>query len=141
VETAYYYQYQPTTSDITDFSSTWPVSKEGQAAFASDLIAELKKHANVNALYWWFPEENGNGPNSKVLAGWINRGLWNNSTHRAHPGLYVLKDYLTDESAGVVGLKRTGGSQRWYTLSGMQLDYRPYRQGFYIHDGRKFLIR
>ena len=51
VETAYYYQYQPTTSDITDFSSTWPVSKEGQAAFASDLIAELKKHANVNALY------------------------------------------------------------------------------------------
>jgi len=141
VETAYYYQYQPTTSDITDFSSTWPVSKEGQAAFASDLIAELKKHANVNALYWWFPEENGNGPNSKVLAGWINRGLWNNSTHRAHPGLYVLKDYLADESAGVVGLKRTGGSQRWYTLSGMQLDYRPYRQGFYIHDGRKFLIR
>lgn len=141
VETAYYYQYQPTTSDITDFSSTWPVSKEGQAAFASDLIAELKKHANVNALYWWFPEENGNGPNSKVLGGWVNRGLWNNSTHRAHPGLYVLKDYLTDESVGVVGLKRTTDSHLWYTLSGMPLDVHPYRHGFYIRDGRKILIR
>lgn len=141
VETAYYYQYQPTTSDITDFSGTWPISKEGQAAFASDLVDELKKHSNVNGVYWWFPEENGNGPNNKVLTGWVNRGLWNNSTHRAHPGLYVLKDYLADESVGVIGLKRTVDSQCWYTLSGMQLDSQPSRHGFYIRDGRKFLIK
>ena len=142
VETAYYYQYQPAADNsFTDFSATWPVSKEGQAAFARDLVAELKKHANVNGLYWWFPEENGNGPNNRVLTGWVNRGLWNNTTHRAHPGLYVLKDYLSDESAGITGLKNSLYGQRWYTLSGMQLDSRPYRRGLYIHDGRKILIR
>ena len=96
VETAYYYQWQPKVGEgITyDFSATWPVSPAGQAAFAKDLITELKKHPNVNGLYWWFPEENGNGPDSSVLTGWINRGLWDDNTHKALPGLYVLKDFL-----------------------------------------------
>ena len=96
VETAYYYQWQPQVgSGISyDFSATWPVSPEGQTLFAKDLITTLKQHANVNGLYWWFPEENGNGPNSSVLSGWINRGLWDNETHRALPALYVLKDFL-----------------------------------------------
>ena len=97
VETAYYYQWQPKVgSGITyDFSSVWPVSPAGQAAFAKDLIAELKKHDNVTGLYWWFPEENGNGPDSSVLTGWVNRGLWDNTSHKALPGLFVLKDFLT----------------------------------------------
>ena len=97
VETAYYYQWQPAIGNgITyDFSATWPVSPAGQAAFARDLITQLHQHPNVNGLYWWFPEENGNGPNSKVLTGWVNRGLWDNSTHRALPALYVLKDFIT----------------------------------------------
>lgn len=96
VETAYYYQWQPKVgSGITyDYSSTWPVSPEGQAAYAKALIAELKKHDNVTALYWWFPEENGNGPNSSVLKDWVNRGLWDDTSHKALPGLYVLKDFL-----------------------------------------------
>ena len=96
VETAYYYQWQPQVGKgITyDFSSTWQVSPEGQAAFARDLITELKKHKNVNALYWWFPEENGNGPNSSVLTNWVNRGLWDDNSHKALPGLYVLKEFL-----------------------------------------------
>lgn len=104
VETAYYYQWQPAVGNgITyDFSSTWAVSPEGQAAFTRDLVKELKKHANVNGLYWWFPEENGNGPNSAVLTGWINRGLWNNSTHRAMPALYELKAFA--EGANSIGL-------------------------------------
>jgi arabinogalactan endo-1,4-beta-galactosidase len=96
VETAYYYQWQPKVgSGITyDYSSTWPVSPEGQAAYARALIEELKKHDNVTALYWWFPEENGNGPGSSVLADWVNRGLWDDTSHKALPGLYVLKDFL-----------------------------------------------
>ena len=96
VETAYYYQWQPKVGDgiSYDFSSTWPVSPSGQAAFAKDLINELKKHPNVNGLYWWFPEENGNGPDSSVLTGWVNRGLWDDTSHKALPGLYVLKDFL-----------------------------------------------
>ena len=96
VETAYYYQWQPKVGEgITyDFSSTWAISPAGQAAFTADLIKELKKHANVNGLYWWFPEENGNGPDNSVLTGWVNRGLWDDNTHKAMPGLYVLKDFL-----------------------------------------------
>lgn len=97
VETAYYYQWQPQVGKgITyDFSSTWPVSPAGQAAYAKALVAELKKHGNVNGLYWWFPEENGNGPDSSVLTNWVNRGLWDDNTHKALPGLYVLKDFLS----------------------------------------------
>lgn len=96
VETAYYYQWQPKVGDgITyDYASVWPVTPAGQAAYAKALIAELKKHANVTALYWWFPEENGNGPDSSVLTYWVNRGLWDNTSHKALPGLYVLKDFL-----------------------------------------------
>lgn len=94
VETAYYYQWQP--QDIThDFSSKWPVSPEGQAAYTKALIAELKQRSNVYGLYWWFPEENGNGPDSSVLTNWVNRGLWDDNTHKALPGLYVLKDFLS----------------------------------------------
>lgn len=92
VETAYYYQW-PQGIEY-DFSDRWPYTPAGQAAFAKDLVSELKKHPNVNGLYWWFPEENGNGPDSSVLTGWINRGLWDNESHRALPGLYVLKDFL-----------------------------------------------
>ena len=96
VETAYYYQWQPKVGGGIDydFSSKWPVSPQGQAAFARDLIDELKKHGNVNGLYWWFPEENGNGPDSKVLSYWVNRGLWDDNTHKALPALYVLKDFV-----------------------------------------------
>lgn len=92
VETAYYYQW-PQGIEY-DFSDRWPYTPAGQAAFAKDLVSELKKHPNVNGLYWWFPEENGNGPDSSVLTGWINRGLWDNESHRALPGLYVLKVFL-----------------------------------------------
>ncbi|MCR5239215.1 MAG: arabinogalactan endo-1,4-beta-galactosidase, partial [Prevotella sp.] len=62
VETAYYYQWKPSKGNTWDSFSTWADTPEGQAAFVRDLIAELNKHSNVNALYWWFPEENGNGP-------------------------------------------------------------------------------
>lgn len=92
VETAYYYQWP---KDIEyDFSNLWPYTPSGQAAFAGALVAELKKHSNVNGLYWWFPEENGNGPGSSVLTRWIDRGLWDNTSHRAMPGLYVLRAFL-----------------------------------------------
>ena len=92
VEVAYHYQWPPQSE--FDFSSIWPISPDGQAAYTRDLIKELKKHENVTGLYWWFPEENGNGPNSAVLTNWVNRGLWDNTTHRALPALYELKEFL-----------------------------------------------
>ena len=92
VEVAYHYQWPPQSE--FDFSSTWPITPEGQAAYTRDLVKELKKHDNVTGLYWWFPEENGNGPNSEVLTNWVNRGLWDNESHRALPALYELKAFL-----------------------------------------------
>jgi arabinogalactan endo-1,4-beta-galactosidase len=93
VETAYHYQWQAPDVEF-DFSSIWPINPEGQAAFTRALVKELKKHENVTGLYWWFPEENGNGPNSAVLTNWVNRGLWDNESHRALPALYELKEFL-----------------------------------------------
>ena len=92
VEVAYHYQWPPQSE--FDFSSIWPISPDGQAAYTRDLVKELKKHENVTGLYWWFPEENGNGPNSAVLTNWVNRGLWDNESHRALPALYELKTFL-----------------------------------------------
>jgi arabinogalactan endo-1,4-beta-galactosidase len=141
VETAYYYQWQP-TSGITDFSKTWEVSPEGQAAFARSLIAELKNHDNVNGLYWWFPEENGNGPGSKALTNWVNRGLWDNSSHRALPGLYVLKEFLNRPGTGILMMRDDRrDDQHWYNLQGMRLDSRPQRHGLFINNGKKYVVR
>ena len=126
VETAYYYQYKPKKESITwDSFAVWPDTPEGQAAFTSALIAELKKHANVNGLYWWFPEENGNGPNNAVLKGWINRGLWNNDTHRALPALYVMKDYLQGSAAinPLIGGQGEVPPPSYYDLQGRQLPF------------------
>ncbi len=121
VETAYYYQGS-STHDY-DFTSVWPYTAEGQKAYTQDLIEELKKHDNVNALYWWFPEENGNGPNNVVLLRWLNHGLWDNSTHRALPALFVLKDYLDDESVGIDDFygEDPTGTVSYYDLQGRRI--------------------
>ena len=143
VETAYYYQWQPQIGKGIDydFSSIWPISPTGQAAFARDLIAELKKHRNVNGLYWWFPEENGNGPNSKVLADWVNRGLWDDNNHKALPGLYVLKDFLSGSAAVEAIRSDAKADDFWYTLQGTRLSSHPQHPGIYIHQGRKRIVK
>lgn len=91
VETAYNYQWYP--DDATyDFRNVWPITPDGQKKFLADLITELKKHPNVNGLYWWFPEENGNG----VIGNWLNRGLFDDNNGKALPALYILSDFLNE---------------------------------------------
>ena len=142
VEAAYNYQYL--SNPEYDFSSIWPITPEGQAAFARDLVAELKKHANVNGLYWWFPEENGTGPNKSVTGGWLNRGLWDNSSHRALPALYELKSFLDNASAIIPRRQERIGevaaSADWYSLQGIRLSSAPSRDGLYLHGGQKVLL-
>ncbi|MBR5169573.1 MAG: glycosyl hydrolase 53 family protein [Muribaculaceae bacterium] len=97
VETGYSYHYK--VGDL-DFSSTWPLTAEGQRKFTVDLIARLKPYAKVKGLFWWFPEANeyglgGNYWNAlHVNDEWYNAGLWNHETGRATPALYELKDFL-----------------------------------------------
>ena len=142
VETAYYYQWQPQVGNGIDydFSSMWPATAEGQASFVRDLIAELKKHSNVNALYWWFPEENGTGPNKAVIGGWLNRGLWDNNTHCALPALYELKSFF-DGRTGIASVMADMDDSKWYTLRGVCLDSCPAFPGIYVRNRQKVAVK
>jgi len=130
VETAYYYQYKPSTGYDSE-SAPWAVTPAGQKEYVDALIAELEKHSNVTGLYWWFPEENGY--QNSVIGSWVNRGLFNNGNGRALPALYALKNFL-----GTSGIDqpttdtwRTGGVS--YNLVGQHDSDSP----IVIVDGRK----
>lgn len=75
VETSYFFQYFPSDAKYKT-STTWAATPDGQYSFTSDLITTLAKYDYVEGLYWWFPEECGNGDKQKVMEGWVNRGLW-----------------------------------------------------------------
>ena len=122
VETAYYYQYKPST-DYDSTSAPWAVTPAGQKEYVDALIAELEKHSNVTGLYWWFPEENGY--QNSVIGSWVNRGLFNNSNGRALPALYALKNFLgtsgIDQPTTDTSLwGRTEGAS--YNLAGQRID-------------------
>ena len=97
VETGYSYHYS--IGDI-DFSSTWPLTYEGQRKYTADLIAKLKPYAKVKGLFWWFPEANEYGLGGShwsvlhVTDPWYNAGLWDHETGRALPALYELKTFV-----------------------------------------------
>ncbi len=81
VETAFYNnEYGKSSSDWSNDCNSWDASFSGQATFIGDLVATLADFSNVTGLYYWFPEECGNGADSggtnRVLSSWINRGLW-----------------------------------------------------------------
>ena len=97
VETGYSYKYP---IGDQDFSSTWPLTLEGQRQFTVDLIAKLKPYVRLKGLFWWFPEANEYGLDGAywsqlhVNDSWYNAGLWDHSTGRATPALYELKTFV-----------------------------------------------
>ena len=97
VETGYSYHYS--IGDL-DYSSTWPLTYEGQRKFTADLIAKLKPYAKVKGLFWWFPEANEYGLGGNywsvlhVNDNWYNAGLWDHMTGKALPALYELKSFV-----------------------------------------------
>lgn len=144
VETAYYYQDFP-SKDVTNTTGTWPATPAGQKAFLDDLIAELVTHDNVTGLYYWFPEENGNGGTSwsadnLVLEKWISRGLWDNATHKANSGLYTLQHFLSAKEA--VSIHTTTTQQHndapIYNIRGQRVTHL-HSPGLYIQNGKKIL--
>ena len=78
-----YQHTTPQTFSKDDFntSATWPYTPEGQGAFMKDLVACLNTYPKVTGLYYWQPEECGNGAdangNNRVMNHWDNRGFWN----------------------------------------------------------------
>ncbi|MBR0036849.1 MAG: glycosyl hydrolase 53 family protein [Bacteroidales bacterium] len=148
VETAYFYQYY--ASDATyNFASTWAATETGQLAFANDLVAELLKHNNTTGLYWWFPEENGNGgaswnANTIVIDSWLNRGLWNSNNHRALKALYTLKELRANDTALAHILQDASrNNQPIYNICGQVVgkNLKELPKGIYIIDGKKILVK
>lgn len=105
VETGYY-----NTGEVNptyDTSSTWPYSPAGQAAFLKDLIGVLKQCENVTGLYYWQPEECGNGAGedgkNRVMDNWDKRGFWEitwkTSQHALQSGeaLMTLKSFISSD--------------------------------------------
>ena len=146
VETAYYNNYFPVNDSGTKYntSTKWPGTEDGQDAYLSDLITELKRHERVNGLYYWFPEENGNGgasydENNIVITNWLNRGLFRPSSHKAFSGLYRLKDYVSDGTAVENVDTQVADDGMIYSLLGMPLGYsfEQLPEGIYIQNGKK----
>lgn len=59
VETAAYYSHENDrwAKSADEYSEFYPVSAEGQRIFTRELVAELRRHANVTGLFWWFRGE------------------------------------------------------------------------------------
>ena len=132
-------------------SSTWPYTPAGQASFLKDLIAAISQYANVTGLYYWQPEECGNGADSsgknRVMDDWDNRGFWEltwkSGTHKliSSDALMTLKTFL-DGSTGIEDVRTVRRQDAaWYTLDGRRLSGQPATPGLYIHDGKKTVVK
>lgn len=153
VETAYPIQWWPGDASV-DTRSTWPVAEgkcEGQYAFVKDLLATLTAHTNVDGLYYWFPEEAGNGDSANwdtgdgiVISGWLNRGLWwptvSGEGHwplKASEGgvLWLLKSFLAEGADGITLPSIGQNTGNIYNLNGQRVT--GSFKGVYVSNGRK----
>ena len=137
VEAGYPNAWYP--SDATyDYTATYPDTEEGQRKFTADLITKLNTHQNVNGLYWWYPEANGN----YFADSWYNMGLWNNSTHRALKALYELKNFLPEDPSGITSpMVREQEDTAYYDLLGIRHQGKPTNKGICIHKNNKVVVR
>lgn len=141
VETAYYHNWFP--SDATyNTSTTWAATADGQAKFIKELIAELNKHDNATGLYYWCPEEAGNGKNKTVMKSWLNRGFWwEDSQWPITEAIAAFNTYTTtgiDETCADAMSSNT--DTQLYTISGQRVKSLS-APGIYIKGGKKVLIK
>lgn len=153
VETAYNFQWWPTSGVTYDTRSTWACSADGQYKFVKDLIAKLAEYDNVNGLYYWFPEEAGCGDGANwttyqgvIIGSWLNRGLWwEDETKTGHwpvkaaEGMvhYIMKDFLDPNAASITAPALSKPeSNAIYNLNGQRLNTAP-QHGVYIKGGKK----
>lgn len=117
-----------------DYTMTYPYSDAGQKAITANVVTMLKKHENVNGLFWWWPEYNAKDTN---LSGWYNAPLFDSQTGRATSALTELCKF-TSSTAGISSTtvdNRAGSDNNYYTLAGQRVSTPSH--GVYIHKGRK----
>ena len=103
VETGYSYAWS--IGGSFDYTSTYPYTEEGQRRFTADLVSMLNRHEEVNGLFWWWPEDNGN---KSVTNSWWNAALYNHNTGKPYAALYELKNFINGET--IVGDVNNSGS-------------------------------
>ena len=140
VETGYGYAWKIGDEfDYANVENGYPRTEEGQRQFTADLITKLNSHSSVKGLFWWWPEDNGN---KKVTDSWWNAALYNHNTGKPYAALYELKNFRDD----VDGIKEMRGrnnvaTSQWFTLDGRQLSAEPTKQGIYIANSQKVIVR
>ena len=157
METSYPFQYYPGDKKY-DLQSKWKASADGQYQFTKDLIDLLKKHKNVNALYWWQPEEAGNGddsdwktgPGATVMGTWLTRGMWwcDQKSDGHWPVVSsqgfvgkLLSSFLNTTGINDITAPKPGSdSEAWFTISGIRID-KPTKKGLYIHSGKVISVK
>ena len=137
VETGYSYAWH--IGDTYDYSSTYPLTEEGQRQFTADLVTKLNSHESVKGLFWWWPEDNGN---NMVTNSWWNAALYNHNTGKPYAAFYELKNF-NNASSGFQDLKKGSKCENcpWYTIEGRRLGGEPSKSGIYINDGKKKIVR
>ena len=135
VETGYSYAWH--IGDTYDYSSTYPLTEEGQRQFTADLVTKLNTHESVKGLFWWWPEDNGN---KMVTNSWWNAALYNHNTGKPYAAFYELKNF-NNSSSGINSLQSDAKEPTsWYTLCGRKLSKKPVAKGIYVADKRKVLV-
>ncbi len=137
VETGYSYAWH--IGDTYDYSSTYPLTEEGQRQFTADLVTKLNTHESVKGLFWWWPEDNGN---KMVTNSWWNAALYNHNTGKPYAAFYELKNF-NNSSSGFLGINKDHKCKdcKWYTIEGRRLGAEPSKSGIYINDGKKKIVR
>ena len=139
VETGCGYHYK-----MGDQDTGYPLTYEGQKKYTADLVTMLKKHPNVNGLFWWFLEANEYGldwATKRVTEKWYDASLFDNETGKALPALYELKNF-NDGSTGIRQITTENKlNTSWYSLDGRRYTDKPSVKGIYIKDGQKIIIK
>jgi len=139
VETGCGYHYK-----MGDQDTGYPLTYDGQKKYTANLVTMLKKHPNVNGLFWWFLEANEYGldwATKRVTDKWYDASLFDNETGKALPALYELKNF-DDGSTGIRQITtKDKTNDSWYSLDGRQLPDKPSAKGIYIKDGQKMIIK
>lgn len=138
VETGYSYAWALSSREF-DYTSTYPYTEEGQRRFTADLVEKLNAHESVKGLFWWWIEDNGN---KMVTNNWWNASLYNHDTGKPYKAFYELKNF-NKSAAGINSFfsEKASKDDRWYSLDGKQLKSKPTKQGIYISNAKKKIIK
>lgn len=139
VETAYNYQWGPANAVCSD----WEFTKKGQALFLHDLVTTLNT-LDVKGLYYWFPEECGNGKTATVQNAWLNRGLWTNG-NSPHPlnskeVLEAFKAFAPTTGMQDITSSDACMASEIYDMGGRRLSVVP-EHGVYIRGNEKLMCK